>query len=159
MNFMDLIPTVDKTVDAMWAERIVLQPWAANEYTTGKIDSARNAVQCFAVYMMTKTDIGGLGGSTGGGFLTRVAEQGVMLSIQQRFLDQGPTQKGDLVKMIDRGIVLEISQIEPSDTERPILHLLRMRDDLDISQAFQVSARHQHSIHRPNFKLPRGFKL
>lgn len=127
MNFEDLIPTLDDTVDAMFAVPVVLQPWKQGTYAAGAADPDRDPLECYGVYETGTAAPGSLGGSSGGGFLTRVEGAELMLSIQKKFVDMVNLQKGDLVVFTDpaNNFVAEVLSVPPEATERPDIPLIR----------------------------------
>lgn len=121
-DWRELASHVDAAVDEFFAQPVILRPWSQpNDFAEGSADNSRDAVDCFGVYQTRDANVA----SASGGFMTKMAQGQVGLSIQRRFVDEAKLQKGDMVAIPQENIVCEVSYIDLGDTGRSFVHLLR----------------------------------
>jgi hypothetical protein len=123
-NWHVLASLVDQAVDGQFGETAFFTAWKqADDYTVGGPDLDRvipSAVGCYvnpAARVMPPP----------GASYPHTVNADFLLSIREAYLVG--VQQGDRVFLSDRGFYGEIAYIEPGDTDRSVLHLLRIKAD------------------------------
>lgn len=120
---------MDKLVDRQFAEPVELHPWRKGSYSSGgEADDTRAVIKTQGIYVMPGAAISGEGGTQGAGLNTRVVTQDVWLSIIEDYTGNLADWKmHDRVYFPERGEWFEIAYTDPSATNRPNIHLLRLQ--------------------------------
>jgi hypothetical protein len=118
---------IDIRVDAVFGERVVLQPMKSMGagYRESVVDDSRPAVIATGIYDQTR----GASMETGGGFTHRQAVVATTLSIRFEPVEQCGLRKGDRVTFTERDETYEVSHIHAEPGGRPDVHLLRVIDE------------------------------
>lgn len=125
-RFSQLILEVDRIVDGFFAELVSLLPYVKPGMSAAHPDTARPAVLNVdgIEATMPTTPVG-----AGAAMLSREIETDLVLSIRKEPVLLCRLTKGDRVRMEERGgEILEVTHIEPDATDRPKVHLIRLRE-------------------------------
>lgn len=125
VNWHALAAQTDLAVDNTFGEPIVFIPWLqSNEYELAGPDPDRVIPAAVGVYVNRNARVMPLPGMDVK--TVPAANIDLLFSIRDAYL--AGVQQGDHVFLVDRGFLGEIAFIEPGDTDRSILHLLRLKE-------------------------------
>lgn len=128
-----LAEQVDDQVDLHFGETFTFIPWAKGQYVEGGADAGRLPLPSVGCYVSMTARVMTPGGTQGPAFNARLANVDALYSVRDKYIAQAEAVQGDRIEITDErsprfGQTFEIGFIDPSDTDRSIIHLLRVKE-------------------------------
>lgn len=124
---------MDAIVDQQFAEPVEIHPWkkaSTGGYSNpGAPDPDRPVLNITGIYVNPGASITGEGGTQGANLNVRMVTQDVWLSVIEDYIgDVKLIKPPDRVFFPERGEWFEVAYSDPSATNRPNIHLIRLQD-------------------------------
>lgn len=120
---------MDKIVDRQFGEPVEFHPWKKGTYSSkGVPDPDRAVIKTTGMYVNPGAAITGEGGTQGANLNFRLVMQDCWISIIDDYVNSKAWVRGDRVYLPERGEWWEITYADPSPTNRPNIHLVRIQD-------------------------------
>lgn len=123
VDWHQLTALVDAAVDDKFGEPIKFIPWSKGDgYVEGMPDWDRVIADAVGCYVSPKARVA----QPPGGFTAPMANTDLLFSVRTMYIIG--LQQGDHVELAQREGTYEVAYITPGDTDRSILHLLRLKE-------------------------------